>query len=105
LRVRRVAKNHAAARTAQRLMRGRGHYPRVRIRMRVRARDDEPRDVRDVRDERRADRLGDLREARVVPNARIRRAAAENELWLRRARERLDAIQVDAMRLRIDVVL
>src|SRR5260370_459431 len=77
LRVRSDGKDHAAAGTAECLVRGGGHYPCVRIRMRVRARDDELRDVRDVCDERRADRLGDLREARVIPNARIRRAAAE----------------------------
>ena len=46
-----------------------------------------------------------LREARVVPRARIRRAAAKDQLRPRLARERLDAVQVDAMRLGVDLVL
>jgi hypothetical protein len=71
----------------------------------VRARDDETRDVRDVRDERRADRRGNLCEPGVIPNPRIRGAAAEDDLRSSRACKRLDAVQVDAMRLRIDVVL
>ena len=67
--------------------------------------DDQARDMGNVRDERGADRGGNLRETCKVPRPRVRGAAAKDHLWPRFARERLDAIEVNAMSLGIDVVL
>ena len=98
-------RSHAAARTALRLVRRRRDDRRVRIRMRMGAGHDQARNVRDDGDEHGADGHRDRREARVVPRARIRRATAIDQLRLRLTRQRFDAVQVDAMRLGIDLVL
>jgi hypothetical protein len=89
--------DHAAARTTQRLVRGRGDDVREADRARVRAARDEARDVRDVGREHGADVTRDLRERGEVDRARIGRRAAPDQLGLVLLRERGDLIHVDAV--------
>ena len=73
---------------------------RVRERARMRAARDEPGEMRHVDHEIGADRVGDLAEAREIQDARIGRAAGDDELRPVLARELRHLVDVDALVLR-----
>ena len=77
-----VGEDHAAARPAQRLVRGRGDDMRVRERARMRAAGDESGEMRHVDHQIGADLVGDLAEALEIDDARIGRAAGDDDLRL-----------------------
>ena len=91
LRVLLAAEDEARARPGERLVRRRGDEVAVLDRVRMEARGDEPREVGHVAEQERAHLVGDLAEAPRLDRARIRRAAADDELrpvLLREARAR-----------------
>ena len=92
-----IAQDHAAARAAQRLVRGGGHDMRMRQRRRMRAAGDEAGNVRHVDHQIGADRVGDLAEALPVPDARIGGAAGKDQLRLGLVRLPFDLIHVEQM--------
>ena len=83
-----LAQDEAAARAAQRLVRGGGDDVGERHRRRVHARGDEAGDVRHVHHHRRADLVGDLAELREVEGARVGAGADDDDLRLVLLRER-----------------
>src|SRR5205823_6507542 len=70
----------------------------------MRAAGDEPRNVRDVRDEYGADLVGDCGERREVDRAGDRRAAADDELWALAAGEVANLVHVDPAGVATDAV-
>src|SRR2546426_11092579 len=82
LRVLGLAENHSATRTAQRLVRRRRNDLRMRQRRGIDAARDEPREMRHVSDEDRADFVRDRPEHGEVHDARVRAAATDQDLWL-----------------------
>ena len=96
LRELRLAQNHAAARTAQRLVsRRRDDIESGVERIRERAAGDQPADVRDIGHRQRADFIGDRAEAGVVDLARIGRVTAQHDLRLHFLRRLAHAVVVD----------
>ena len=87
--------DHAAARTAQRLVGGRGHNVGVSERRRVDARGDEARIVRHVDHQESADLMRNFRKALEVDPLRIGRCPGHDELRLIFLRETLDLVDVD----------
>ena len=81
-----VGEDHAAARAAQRLVRGRGDDMGMRERRGMRAAGDQAGEMRHVDHQIGADLVGDLAEAREVPDARIGGAAGDDQLRLVLAR-------------------
>jgi hypothetical protein len=81
LRVILVGQDEAAARAAQRLVRGGRHDVAVRHRARVQAGDHEARDVRDVGEQQRADLVGDGPERREVERCAGRRSPRRRSSW------------------------
>ena len=77
-----VAQDQAAARAAQRLVRGGGGDMGMRHRRGMHAAGDEAGEMRHVDHEIGADAVGDLAEALEVPGARIGRAAGDDQLRL-----------------------
>ena len=103
--LRRALREHdAAARSAQRLVRGRGDDVRMRQRARVDARGHQARDVRHVDEEDRADRVRDAAHARPVDDLRVRAEAADQHLRLVLVGEALHVVVVDEA-VRVDAVL
>ena len=92
-----VGEDQAAARTAQRLVRGRRDDMRMRDRRRMHAAGDEPGEMRHVDHQIGADRIGDLAEALEIPDARIGRAAGDDELRLVGVRDPLDLVVVEQL--------
>ena len=74
------AQDHAGARSAQSLVRGRGDDVRVRHRRRMHASRDQSGEVRHVDQVERADFVGDLPHAGKIDDARIGAAAADDQL-------------------------
>ena len=105
LRVLLAAEDEAGARAGERLVRGRGDDVAVVDRVRVQPGRDEAGEVRHVAPEQRADLVGDLAELPRVDLARVRGAAAQDQLRpvLRREREHL--VVVDQVRLARDAVV
>ena len=104
LRVLLLAEDEAGARAGERLVRRRGDEVAVRRRVRVEARRDEAGEVRHVAEEERADLVGDLAEALGLDLARIRRAAAHDQLRAVLLREAPHLVEVDQARLAVDPV-
>ena len=73
-----LAQYQAAARSAQRLVRGGGNEIRVRHRARMHAAGHESRDVRHVHEEQSAHRSRDFRHAREIDDARVGAGARDN---------------------------
>ena len=92
-----VGEDQPAARTAQRLVRGRRDYMRMRDRRRMRAARDEPGEMRHVDHQIGADRIRDLAKAPEIPDARIGGAAGEDELRLVGVRDPLDLVIVEQL--------
>ena len=105
LRVLLAAEDEARARPGERLVRRRGDEVAVLDGVRVQAGRDEPREVRHVAEEQRADLVGDLAEAPRLDRPRVRRAAAHDELRPVLLREREDVVVVDEVRLARDAVV
>ncbi len=97
LRVALAAEHHAAARAAQRLVRGRRDELGVRHRARMHAAGDEAGDVRHVDHQRRADALGHRAHAREVDHARIRAGADDDHLRLVLVGELLELVVIDPL--------
>jgi len=97
--------NQTAARTAQGFMRGRGHHVGEWNRVRVLAGGDQPRDVRHVDEQVRADRIGDGAKARPIDDTRIGRESRDDHLGTMLLCETLHLIVVDDAGLRNDPVL
>ena len=100
-----VREDQAAARAAERLVRGGGDHVRMRERARVHARGHQARDVRDVRHEERAHRIGDGAEAREVDDARVGAVAADDHLRLGLEGDLLDGVVVEKLGGGIQAVL
>ena len=100
-----AGEDQAAARPAQRLVRGGRDDVGVGHRIRVHARGDEAGDVRHVHQEIGADRVRDLAEARPVDDARVGREAGDDHLRPVLAGEALDLVVVDLAGGRIEPVL
>ena len=92
-----VRQDHAAARAAQRLVRRGGHHMRVREWRGMRAAGNEPGEMRHVDEQVGADLVADFAEALEVDDARIGRAAGDDELRLVLARKLCDLVHVDAL--------
>ena len=92
-----VGEDEAAARAAQRLVRGRGHDMGVRERARMRAAGDEAGEMRHVDHQLGADAVGDLAEGAEVDDARIGRAAGDDHLRLVLLRKLAHLVHVDAV--------
>ena len=90
-----VGEDRAAARAAQRLVRGRRHDMRMRERARMRAAGHEAGEMRHVDHEIGADLVGDLAEAAEIDDARIGRAAGDDDFRLVLLGEPLDLVHVD----------
>src|SRR5438445_7527785 len=94
LRELRVREDHAAAWTAEGLVRRRRHDLRVADRSRVLPRRDETGEVRHVHEEQRLDRVGDLPQPREIEDARIRRRAGDDELRAVLLRDPLELVVI-----------
>ena len=92
-----VGEDEAAARAAQRLMRGRGHDMGMRERAGMHAARDEAGEMRHVDHEIGADLVGDLAEAREIDDARIGRAAGDDQLRPMLFGELRHLVHVDAV--------
>ena len=90
------AEDHAAARAAQRLVRGGGDDVGVRERAGVQARRDEAGDVGHVDEQQRVDVVGDRGHALEVDDARIGTGAGHDQLGPDLARLALQRVVVDA---------
>ena len=93
----RAAQDHAAARAAQRLVRGGGDEVGVRHRARVHVRGDQTGDVRHVGDDRRADRLADGADPLELDDARVGARADHDHLRLVLVRQPLELLVVDPL--------
>ena len=93
------------ARAGQRLVRRRGDEVAVRHRARVQPGGDEAGEVRHVAHQERTDLVGDLAEAVGLDGARIRRAAAHDQLRPHLLRLREHLVVVDQHRLARDAVV
>ena len=102
--VRVVRQDEAAARAAQRLVRRRGDDMRVRERRRMHAARHETGEMRHIDEEIGADGIGDLAELLEIPEARIARAAGDDELRLMLLREAGDLLHVDAVVVLADAI-
>ena len=80
---------------AQRLVRGRGDEVAVGHRVRVQAGGDQPGEVSHVAEQERAHLVGDLAELVDLDDARVGRAAADDQLGLVLERERAHLVVVD----------
>ena len=105
LRVLLAAEDESRARPGERLVRRRGDEVAVLDGIRVQSRRDEPGEVGHVAEEERADLVRDLAEAPGLDRARIRRAAADDQLRPVLLREREDVVVVDEVRLPRDAVV
>ncbi len=100
-----AAEDEARARPGERLVRRRGHEVAVLDRVRMEACGHEPREVSHVAEQERADLVGDLAEAPRLDGARIRGAAADDELGPVLLRQAQDVVVVDEVRLARDPVV
>ena len=91
-----VRQDHAAAWTAQGLVRRRRHHMRVRDRRRMHAAGDEASEMRHVDEEICADFIGDFAERLEVDNARIGRTTRDDDFWLMSVRKRAHFVHIDA---------
>ena len=99
-----LAEDHAGARAAEGLVRGRGDDVSVLDRTRMQPCCHESGEVGHVDHQQRADFIRDLPEAREVEPARIRRPAGEQHLWAALARDARDLVHVDQAGGAIDLV-
>jgi hypothetical protein len=90
-----IAQDQPAARPAQRLVRRRRRRVRVRHRRGMHTGGDQPGEMRHVDHEIGADLVGDLAKAGEIPEARIGRAAGDDQLRLDLARPGRDRVHVD----------
>ena len=90
-----LGKDHASARTAQRLVRRRGDDMRMFERIGMNTACDQSREVRHVHHEERADGICNLAKALEIDDARIGRAAGDDDLRLVLFRDGSDFIHVD----------
>ncbi len=97
--------DHAAARAAQRLVRGGGDDVRVRQRARVHLAGDQPGEMRHVDHQIGADRIRDLAELREVDDARIGGPAGDDDLRLVLGGEARNLVEIDARVLAPHAVL
>ena len=100
-----VGHHHAAAGSAQCLVRGRRHDMRMAERRRMEPARDDPREMRHIDHEHRADRVGDGAEPREIDPPRIGRSAGDDEARLVLDRQRLDLVVIDRVRVRGHAVL
>ena len=105
LRVLLAAEDEPGARPGERLVRRRGDEVAVLDGIRVQPRRDESREVRHVAVEQRADLVGDLAELVRLDGARIRGAAADDQLRQVLLRQREHLVVVDHHRLARDAVV
>ncbi len=98
-----IGENHAAARTAQGLVRRRGDDMRMREGRGMRAAGNQPGEMRHVDEKIGADRIRDLPEGLEIPDAGIAGAAGDNDLRLVLMGEALDLRHVDP-RLGIEAI-
>jgi hypothetical protein len=99
------ARENHAARSAQRLVRRGRDDVRVRHGIRIKARDNQPRHVRDVDEQAIADAVGDRAQARKIEVARIRGEARYDHLRLALERKRRERVVVDQAGGHIEPVL
>eukprot|EP00630_Chrysocystis_fragilis_P007340 CAMPEP_0197394282 /NCGR_PEP_ID=MMETSP1165-20131217/4790_1 /TAXON_ID=284809 /ORGANISM="Chrysocystis fragilis, Strain CCMP3189" /LENGTH=540 /DNA_ID=CAMNT_0042919969 /DNA_START=357 /DNA_END=1978 /DNA_ORIENTATION=- len=99
-----LEENNAGSRPAQRLVGRGGDDVAVLERVVGLAGRDQARDVGHVHHQQRAVRVGDRAEARVVPVARVRGAAADDERGFEEPGELLEFLKVDQAGLRVDLV-
>ena len=99
------AEDEAGARAGERLVRRRGDEVAVLDRVRVQPGRDEPGEMGHVAEEQRADLVGDLAEAVGLDRARVRGAAADDQLRPVLLREREHLVVVDDVRLARDAVV
>ena len=91
------AENHAAARSAERLVGGGGNDVRVGNRAGMHACGDQPRDVRHVHKENRADRFRGFGDALEIDDARVRACSCHNHFRFVLACQALDFDVIDAL--------
>ena len=92
----RVGDDETAARTAQGLVRGRGHDVRVRHRIRIHASRDQSRDMRHVDEQIRANLVGNRAQTCPVHHLRIRAETADQHLRFVFERQPFDLVIIDA---------
>ena len=100
-----AAEDEAGPRAGERLVGGRGDHVAVGHGVRVQAGRDEPREVRHVAPEERADLVRDLAELPRLDGARVGGAAAQDHLRAVLLGERQHLVVVDAARLPRDAVV
>ena len=98
------AEDHAGARSAQRLVRGRGDEIGVRHRARMLPGGHQAGDVRHVGHHRRADASGDFADAREIDDARVGAGAHHDHLRLVFVGEARQLVVVDALVVLADAV-
>mmetsp|Transcript_3675 Transcript_3675/g.11435 ORF Transcript_3675/g.11435 Transcript_3675/m.11435 type:complete len:539 (-) Transcript_3675:171-1787(-) len=99
-----AVEDHPRARAAKRLVRGRRHDVAVRERARVQPARDEARYVRNVREQQRADLIGNLTELRKVPVARVGGCTGHDHLRAEEEGHLLDLVKVEQPSLVAHVV-
>jgi hypothetical protein len=92
-----IGEDHAAARAAQCLVRGGGDDMGVRQGAGMHAGRDQPGEMRHVHHEDRADTVGDLAKTGEIDDARIGRAAGNDDARLVLAGEALHLVEIDAV--------
>ena len=100
-----VGQDHAAARAAQGLVRGRRHDMRMAEGRRVLTRGDEAGKMRHIHQEKRSHLIADFTKALEVEVARVSGAAGDDQLRLVLSRKPLDFIEIDEMVVAANAIL